>query len=67
MMLKDIRLDLSNVVANPSKSTVQVVGARPETDKESVITGYRLEIATRKCSKNPVKLPNKPEVQQNIE
>lgn len=67
MMLKDIRLDLSNVVANPSKSTVQVVGARPETDKESVITGYRLEIATRKCSKNPVKLPNDEKVKENIE
>lgn len=67
MLLKDIKLGLENVVADPSKSTVQVVGARPVTDKESVITGYRLEIATRKCSKNPVKLPNKPEVQQNIE
>lgn len=67
MLLKDVRISLENIVSDPSKSTVQVVNARPETDKESVITGYRLEIATRKCSRNPVKLPNTAEVKKNID
>lgn len=64
MLLKDVKIGLENIVADPSKATVQVVNTRTETDKESVITGYRLEIATRKCSRNPVKLPNTPEVKK---
>ena len=67
MLLKDVRLTLANIVSDSSKETVQVVSARPDTDKDSVIIGYRLEIATRRCSKNPVKLPNTAEVKKNIE
>lgn len=56
MLLRDLRLDLSNVVPDPSKQTVQVVSASSLTDKEGKIIGYRLEIATRRASRNTVKL-----------
>lgn len=67
MTFKDVNIDMSNVLANPSKSTVQVVGARPDTDKDLVIVGYRLEICTRRGSRNPVKLPNTEDIKNNIE
>ena len=61
MNLNDARLSLENVVADPSKSTVQVVGARPDVDRDQKIIGYRLTILTCKYSRNPVKLPATPE------
>lgn len=67
MMLKDIKLDLSNVVADPSSDSVQAVAARSDTDKQSVIIGYRLEICTRRGSRNPVKLPLNEDNKRNIE
>lgn len=67
MMFKDIKMDLSNVVADPSKKEVQAVAARAESDKNSVITGYRLEICTRRGSRNPVKLPMSEENKKNTE
>lgn len=57
MMLKDVKIGLENISADPSKKEVQAVSARPDTDKDSVIKGYRLEILTRRGSRNPVKLP----------
>lgn len=67
MMLKDIKLDLSNVVADPSSDSVQAVAARSDTDKQSVIIGYRLEICTRRGSRNPVKFPMSEENKKNTE
>lgn len=67
MMLKDIKLDLSNIVANPQEETVQAVSARNDTDKSSVIIGYRLEILTRRGSRNPVKLPLNEDNKKKIE
>ena len=67
MLLKDVRLTLANIVSDSSKETVQVVSARPDTDKDSVIIGYKLEIATRRCSKNPVKLPKSDENKAAVE
>lgn len=66
MLLSDIKIGLENIVADASKSTVQVVNARPETNKELEIVGFRVEIATRRCSKNPVKFPNDPKVKEKI-
>ena len=67
MLLKDVHVELSDVVADPSKTTVQVVNARPETNKELEIVGFRVEIATRRCSKNPVKLPKSDENKAAVE
>ena len=58
MLLKDVRLGLNNVVANPNKDTVDVVGARPVIDNNQVIIGYRLDILTCRYSRNAVKLEN---------
>lgn len=57
MMLSDIRLGLENILPDANQKTVQVVSARPETDKDSVIKCWRLEILTRRGSRNPVKFP----------
>lgn len=67
MLLKDLRLGLENVVADPTKSTVQVVGARSDTDKDSKIIGVRLEALTRRGSRNPVKFPLTDENSENME
>ena len=67
MLLKDVKIGLENIVADPSKGTVQVVNARLETDKQSVIIGGRIEILTRRGSRNPVKLPLNEENKRNIE
>lgn len=67
MMLKDIKISLENIVANPQKETVQAVSARNDTDKSSVVIGYRLEILTRRGSRNPVKLPMSEENKKNTE
>lgn len=67
MMLKDIKISLENIVANPQKETVQAVSARNDTDKSSVVIGYRLEILTRRGSRNPVKLPLNEDNKRNIE
>lgn len=67
MMLKDIRIGLENVVADPTKEAVQAVVARSDTDKQSVIIGYRLEICTRRGSRNPVKFPMGEENKKNTE
>lgn len=57
MLLKDVRLGLENILPDPNQKTVQAVSARLETDKQSVIIGGRLEILTRRGSRNPVKFP----------
>lgn len=67
MMLNDVKIGMENIVADPSKETVEAVSARSDTDKSSVVIGYRLEILTRRGSRNTVKLPMNEENQQNIE
>ena len=67
MMLKDVKVGLENVVADPTKEAVQAVAARSDTDKQSVIIGYRLEICTRRGSRNPVKFPMGEENKKNTE
>ena len=59
MRLNDIRLGLSNIVADPSmgNNIVQVVAARLDTDKEQHITGVRLTVLTRRYSQSAAKLP----------
>lgn len=67
MMLKDVRIGLENVVADPTKESVQIVGARSDTDKDSKIIGVRLEALTRRGSRNPVKFPLTDENSENME
>lgn len=67
MLLKDLRLGLSNVVANPNKSTVEVVSARPYTDAHQVIIGYRLDILCCRYARNAVKLENTAENKALVE
>lgn len=67
MMLKDVRIGLENVVADPTKESIQIVGARSDTDKDSKIIGVRLEALTRRGSRNPVKFPLTDENRENME
>ena len=67
MSLSDLRLTLANVVADPSKPTVQVVDARTDTDDKQNITGYRLTMLACKYKRNPVKLPATPENRALVE
>lgn len=66
LMLKDLKVGMENVLADPSKKSVEAVSARNDTDKSSVVIGYRLEILTRRGSRNPVKFPLNEENKQNI-
>lgn len=67
MRLIDVMLTMGNIIDSPDGKKVKVVSCRQDTDTNGTVLGCRVEMATRRLTRNAAKFPATKENIDNIE